>query len=185
MDKLFVVVDTETTGSSPLSGDRIIEIAAIPIYHGKIYYELRFHSLVNPQVTIPASISSIHGLKNADVSDEPSMLEVFPRFKEYVGNAVIVGHSIAVDMKFFDIAAKETGTFPFSNDYIDTYELAKALFNAGPYSLAGLARRLKIKDSPTHRAFDDARVGAKVFLALVERLGGFSKLGIYKKRWRG
>ncbi|RKX48824.1 MAG: 3'-5' exonuclease, partial [Thermotogae bacterium] len=139
MNNVFVVVDTETTGSSPLNGDRIIEIAAIPIYHGKIYYELRFHSLVNPQITIPAAISSIHGLKNADVNDEPSMLEVFPKFKEYVGNAVIVGHSISVDMKFFDIAAKETGTFPFSNDYIDTYELAKSLFQEGPYSLAELA----------------------------------------------
>ena len=82
MNNVFVVVDTETTGSSPLNGDRIIEIAAIPIYHGKIYYELRFHSLVNPQITIPAAISSIHGLKNADVNDEPSMLEVFPKFKE-------------------------------------------------------------------------------------------------------
>jgi len=185
MNKVYVVIDTETTGPSPLSGDRIIEIAAIPIYRGKMFVDLAFHSLVNPQIRIPAYISGIHGLKNEDVTSEPTISDVFPKFKEYLGNAIIVGHSIEVDMKFFDIACKEIGTFPLSNQYIDTLKIAKDLFKEGSYSLAELAKRLKIKDAPTHRALDDARVTGKVFLAMVKKLGGFSSIRKYVKRWRG
>ncbi|MDD2334813.1 MAG: 3'-5' exonuclease [Mesotoga sp.] len=185
MKKIYLVIDTETTGSSPLGGDRILEIAAIPIYGNKILQNLSFQSLVNPLVLIPAQITGIHGLKNEDVSEEPTMAEVFPRFRDYVGGATIVGHNIVNDMTFFDIASKETGVLPLTNNYIDTISIAHEVFSEGPYSLKSIAGRLKIRDVPTHRAMDDARVTAKVFLALARRLGGISEMIKYEKKWRG
>jgi DNA polymerase-3 subunit epsilon len=128
MKKIYLVIDTETTGSSPLSGDRILEIAAIPVYGNKILHNLSFQSLVNPLVKIPAQITGIHGLKNEDVSEEPTMAEVFPRFRDYVGGATLVGHNIVNDMTFFDIASKETGVLPLVNNYIDTIDIAHEVF---------------------------------------------------------
>ncbi|PNS42100.1 PolC-type DNA polymerase III [Mesotoga sp. B105.6.4] len=185
MKKIYLVIDTETTGSSPLSGDRILEIAAIPVYGNKILHNLSFQSLVNPLVMIPAQITGIHGLKNEDVSEEPTMAEVFPRFRDYVGGATLVGHNIVNDMTFFDIASKETGVLPLVNNYIDTIDIAHEVFFEGPYSLTNIAKRLKIRDVPTHRAMDDARVTAKVFLALARRLGGVFEMIKYEKKWRG
>ena len=185
MKKLYVVVDTETTGSKPLEGDRILEIAAIPVYGGKITHNLAFQALANPLVVIPVQITGIHGLTNEDVSEEPPMAEVFPKFKDYIGTSVLVGHNIVNDMTFFDIASKETGLMPLSNNYIDTIELAREAFEDGPFNLYGLARRLRIRDVPTHRAMDDARVTAKVFLALARYLGGLSEVGKFVKKWRG
>mgnify|MGYP000945618589 CR=1 FL=1 len=185
MKKVFVVVDTETTGSKPLEGDRILEIAAIPIYGEKIIYKLAFQSLVNPMVMIPAQITGIHGLRDRDVLEEPTMAEVFPKFRDYIGSATLVGHNIINDMTFFDIASKETGVMPLSNNYIDTIELAQEVFEDGPYNLYGLAKRLKIRDIPTHRAMDDSRVTAKVFMSLAKNLGGLQKILKYEKKWRG
>lgn len=107
MKKIYLVIDTETTGSSPLEGDRILEIAAIPVYGNKILHNLSFQSLVNPLVMIPAQITGIHGLKNEDVLDQPTMAEVFPRFRNYVGGATIVGHNIVNDMTFLILHRKK------------------------------------------------------------------------------
>lgn len=185
MKKVYLVIDTETTGSKPLEGDRILEIAAVPVYGGKILHKLAFQSLVNPLVMIPAQITGIHGLRNEDVSEEPTMAEVFPKFRQYVGSATLVGHNIVNDMTFFDIASKETGELPLANNYIDTIDVAHEVFQDGPYGLYALAKRLRIRDVPTHRAMDDARVTAKVFLALARYLGGIGQMIKYEKKWRG
>lgn len=185
MSSVYIVIDTETTGSNPLKGDRIIEIAAFPIYKNKIYYDLMFHTLVNPEIKIPAQITGIHGLKDRDVSDKPTMFEIYPRLRNYLGDSVIVGHSIYSDLKFFDISAKETGKFPLSNRFIDTLELSQLVFKRGPYNLSTVSKRLKIKDMPTHRALDDARVTAKVFLALRDKIGGSKAIKQYEYQWRG
>jgi DNA polymerase-3 subunit epsilon len=185
MSSVYIVIDTETTGSNPLKGDRIIEIAAFPIYKNKIYYDLMFHTLVNPEIKIPAQISGIHGLKDRDVSDKPTMFEIYPRLRNYLGDSTVVGHSIFSDLKFFDISAKETGEFPINNRFIDTLELSQLIFKKGPYNLYTISKRLKIKDKPTHRALDDARVTAKVFLALKNKIGGSKAIKQYEYQWRG
>ena len=43
-----IILDTETTGLSPLEGDRIIEIACIET-KGLIPTKKRFHILLNPK----------------------------------------------------------------------------------------------------------------------------------------
>ncbi len=185
MDKVFLVVDTETTGSNPFKGDRILEIAAIPIYHEKIRYDLSFHSLVDPQVKIPGFITTIHGLKNSDVKNKPTLREIFPEFKRYIGNSIIVGHGIKSDMVFFDFASRESGVNPLSNNFIDTLEITKEIFPDGSHKLSDIAIKLKLKDKPTHRAYDDARVTAKVFLKLKDKFITTEALLSYSKKWKG
>lgn len=185
MEKIFLVVDTETTGSNPFDGDRILEIAAIPVYKDKIRYDLSYHSLVDPQVRIPGFITTIHGLKNSDVKNKPILREIFPDFKRYVGNSIIVGHGIKTDMIFFDFASRESGINPLSNNFIDTLEITKEIFPDSSHKLSDIAVKLKINDKPTHRAYDDARVTAKVFLHLIHRVISMPALMSYSKKWKG
>ena len=49
-NNVFLAFDLETTGLSPEYGDRIIEIAAIPIFNKKIKFKYSFHTLVNPMI---------------------------------------------------------------------------------------------------------------------------------------
>lgn len=185
MRTVYVVIDTETTGSEPMKGDRIIEIGAVPIYKGKVMSDLAFHALVNPEVIIPGHITGVHGLKNDDLVQAPTMIEVFPRFKDYLGSSLVVGHNIVADMTFLDMASKETGIAPLTNRYLDTLELAKEVLRNGPFKLTDLAQRLGVSERPTHRALDDAFVTARVFLELARLMGGLFRLRRYVKNWRG
>ena len=47
LDAEYVVFDVETTGLSPLDGDRIIELAAVRVRRGVIVD--RYHSFVDPR----------------------------------------------------------------------------------------------------------------------------------------
>lgn len=182
--QVFVAFDLETTGLKPYLGDRIIEVAAIPIFNRRIKRKYEFHTLVNPNIRIPGEVSQFHKLNNTDIENAPTILEVFPRFKEYVSGTILVSHNAKMDMKFLDVAAKESGILPLNNYYIDTLELSKALLETGPYSLEHLSKRFKIYEGKSHRAYDDALMTAKLFLIFIKRFG-LKSLSDFIKRWRG
>jgi DNA polymerase-3 subunit epsilon len=169
-DTVFCVVDTETTGTDPLAGDRIVEIAAVPVFKGKIYRNKAFHSLVNPRIRIPALIQKVHGISNMDIEEAPDMDAVYDLFRDYVKGTVLVFHNANFDLTFLDMMAKETGNFPITNPYIDTLDLSEEIFGK-PHSLKWLCERLGIKTTIQHRALPDALVTARVFVKLVEYLG--------------
>jgi len=181
---IYVVVDTETTGLDPENGDSIIEIAAVPVYKGKIYKKHMFHALVNPIVRVPAVVTSIHGLKNSDLESYPTMHEVLPRFIEYVGSAVLVMHNAVMDLSFLDAAAKSVGRLPPFVRYVDTLEIAKYLYPKESHSLMSLANKYRIKVEKLHRAKADALLTAKVFLRMLRLLGEDEVRG-FIKIWKG
>ncbi|KUK83875.1 MULTISPECIES: PolC-type DNA polymerase III [Petrotoga] len=181
-DKVFLALDFETTGLNPEFGDRIIEIAAIPIYNTKINFKYAFHTLVNPRIFIPAEVSKFHKLNNQDISNAPSLLEVFPRFKEYVGDSIIVSHNVKMDLRFLDIAAKESGMFSIDNYYIDTLEISRYYFDKGPYNLEFLSKKFNLGIKQFHRAWDDALSTAKLFQKYI-KLFSFEAITNFIKKW--
>jgi DNA polymerase-3 subunit epsilon len=166
-DNVFLAFDLETTGLKPYTGDRIIEIAAIPIHNNKINYKYSYYSLVNPEVTVTASTAKYHKLSDKDISKAPFLKDVFPKFKNYISTSVLVSHNIEMDLKFLDMAAKESGIFPVRNYYIDTLELSRYFVDMRSYKLETLAKRFKIDTENFHRAWDDAVTTAKLFLKLL------------------
>ncbi|PLV59219.1 PolC-type DNA polymerase III [Thermotoga sp. KOL6] len=182
-DTLFFVVDTETTGTDPFGGDRIVEIAAVPVFKGKIFMNKAFHSLVNPHVRIPALIQKVHGITNEEIEEAPDMGTVYENFRDYVKGSVLVFHNANFDLAFLDMMAKETGNFPITNFYIDTLDISEEIFGR-PHSLKWLCERLGIKDKIEHRALLDAKVTAKVFVRLI-RLLGEHKVDDFIRRKRG
>jgi len=56
-----IVLDTETTGLDPFTGDRIVEIGAVELFNhmptGEVY-----HQYINPERDMPAGAFAVHGL---------------------------------------------------------------------------------------------------------------------------
>jgi len=180
---VFCAVDTETTGVNPDRGDRIIEIALVPVYRGKIILEKAYVTLVNPMVRIPALVEKVHGIGNSEVVRAPSMDDIFPTIKSYLSNMVPIFHNGKFDLMFLDYAAKEIGSFPIDPTYIDTYEMSSILFGK-PRSLEWLARYFSITDKIHHRALDDAVVTARVFLRMAQMIG-YERVGEFLLKWNG
>jgi DNA polymerase-3 subunit epsilon len=98
----FVVFDCEMTGLQPLQGDEIIQIGAVQVVQNRI---LTGEGLGASSTRPPYSPGSIkfYGITDVDVVGKPSIVDVLPEFRAYVGSGVMMGHNAAFDMKFISL----------------------------------------------------------------------------------
>lgn len=80
------------------SGDRITEIGAVKIRNHQVVDE--WHSLVNPQRSIPAKITQITGITNEMVRGAPIFAEVADSFMRFMGDGIFVAHNVNFDYGF-------------------------------------------------------------------------------------
>jgi len=158
----FVALDLEFTGTDP-QRDEVIEVGAVRFRPGRILET--FHRLVNPYRPVPAEVQRLTGITDRDLRQAPPLAVVAGELEAFVGEAPVVGHSIAQDLAFL-----ERRGVAFPGPALDTYDLAHTLLPRGEYSLQALARALGVAHMPRHRALEDALATAGVFSALVERL---------------
>ena len=174
-DVTFVVVDLETTGTSP-EGSGITEIGAVKVRGGEIVGE--FQTLVNPGYDIAPFVALLTGITNAMLVDAPTPAAVLPAFLEFSRGAVIVAHNAPFDTGFLRAGCEQLGlTWP-NPTVIDTVRLARATLSRDEVSnckLSTLATFFRSPITPTHRALDDARATVHVLHGLLERLG---RLGV-------
>lgn len=171
-DSVFVIVDLETTGGSPLDAG-ITEIGAVKVCGGEVVGE--FQSLVNPGEPIPPFITALTGISDSTVADAPSLAGVFPSFLEFITGATLVAHNASYDVGFLKGAAAKLGHVWPEPRVVDTVRMARAALENGEVvnrKLQTLAAFFKAPVTPTHRALDDARATVHVFHALLERLAG-------------
>ena len=173
----FIVLDLETTGSSPTAGAGITEIGAVKVRGGEVMGE--FQTLVNPGGTIPAFITILTGITQSMVAPAPKIEEVFPAFLEFLGpheENVLVAHNAPFDIGFLKAAASNRN-YPWPKyQVVDTARLARQVLLRDEVincKLATLAQFFRAVTSPTHRALDDARATVDVLHGLLERLGSF------------
>lgn len=171
----FVVVDLETTGTSPASGAMITEIGAVKIRGGEVLGE--FHTLVNPGSPIPPFITVLTGITDAMVAPAPLFDEVLPAFLEFCGSAnetILIAHNAPFDIGFLK-AASETHSYDWPNfRVLDTVKIARKTLTKDEtpnVKLGTLAQYFGLEEPPTHRALDDARATVHIFHHLLERLG--------------
>ena len=163
-----IVLDTETTGFEPESGDRIVEIGAVELLN-HLPTGRTWHRYVNPQRAMPAGAFEVHGLGDDFLRDKPLFAAIAADFLAFVGDAKLVIHNAAFDMKFLMHELRWADHPPIPMDRaIDTVALARSKFPGAPASLDALCRRFGIDNSARtkHGALLDAELLSEVYLEL-------------------
>ncbi|MCS7307404.1 MAG: 3'-5' exonuclease [Aquificaceae bacterium] len=174
LESTFVSIDVEATGVDP-SKSEIVEIACVRVEGGVITET--FSTLVNPGYSVPPKITALTGITNAMLVGKPKMEDVLPKFLKFVGDSALVAHKVEKDIAFIDKYHKMLYGKRFRPPHICTFNLARNILpDLKKYSLKDLADYFQVEHGRAHRAMDDARTTALVFLELLKIL--WNRLGI-------
>jgi DNA polymerase III, epsilon subunit, Proteobacterial len=169
-----IVLDTETTGFDPNDGHRIVEIGCVELID-HFPTTKNFHVYLNPERDMPAEAEKVHGLSAEFLADKPLFADVAADFLEFIGDAPLVIHNAAFDMRFLnaELGRLNMAQLPAERT-IDTIAMAKLKYPGARYSLDELCRRFEIDLTARdkHGALLDSELLAQVYLEL---LGGRQK----------
>ncbi|SMX32314.1 DNA polymerase III subunit epsilon [Maliponia aquimaris] len=177
-----IVLDTETTGFDPESGDRIVEIGAVELFN-HVPTGRHYHQYINPERDMPDDAFGVHGIgpdlltpprpaKEGEVTlrDKPVFAKVVDDFRAFIGDAKLVIHNAAFDMKFLNAELRWCGRPPLAaKSAIDTLDIARRKYPGSPASLDALCRRFSIDNTSRtlHGALLDSEILAEVYLELI------------------
>jgi DNA polymerase III epsilon subunit family exonuclease len=170
----YVVFDCETTGLRPSGGDRLVAIGAVKVRNGAVVATERFETLVQPGRRIPATSTRFHGITDAMVADAPATGEALQAFRAFTGDAVLVAHNAAFDLKFLHLGEAESGV-RFDRPAIDTLLIAARLEPTEPADLDSALKRRGLAVTQRHGALADAEATAEL---LVRQLVDLRQRGI-------
>ena len=166
----YTVFDTETTGLNPSQGDEIIQIGAARILNGKLLHSDTFEQLVDPQRSLPAESTKIHGIEPEMLIGQPVIGKVLPAFHAFSADTVLVAHNAAFDMRFLQLKEESTG-LKFDHAVLDTLLLSAVIHpNQDSHRLEAIAERFGVTIIGRHTAMGDAIVTAEVFLKMLPLL---------------
>ncbi|PUB17184.1 DNA polymerase III subunit epsilon [Yoonia sediminilitoris] len=164
-----IVLDTETTGFEPLEGDRIVEIGAVELM-GHVPTGRTYHQYINPKRSMPQEAFAVHGLGDEFLADKPVFADIAQAFVDFIGDAKLVIHNAAFDMKFLnaELGWVNRPLLPM-DQAVDTLMIARRRFPGSPASLDALCRRFGIDNSSRtlHGALLDSEILAEVYLELI------------------
>jgi len=164
-----IVLDTETTGLDPKTGDRLIEIGGIEIIN-RIPTGVEFHRFINPERNVPMEAQNVHGISTEFLIGKPLFREVYRDFLAFIGDDILVIHNAQFDVNFLNHELGLLGEKPLSFDrVVDTLALARRRHPAGPNSLDALCKRYGIDNSQRtkHGAIVDSLLLAEVYVELL------------------
>lgn len=165
-DQTYVVLDVETTGGLA-QRDRITEVGAVKVQRGVAVD--RFSSLINPERRIPRQIVELTGITDAMVSNAPKFSDVAPALRDFIGDAILVGHNVSFDYGFLREEFWRLGS-PFSVPSMCTrVEIRRHFPNLGSYALGELCRHFEIALEQHHRALCDAEATVQLLLIALDR----------------
>jgi len=161
LDETYVVFDLETTGLQKET-DKIIEIGAVKITGGQIADT--YSAFINPGQKLTPEITKLTSITDDMLEDAPDISSVLPGFIEFAGDAVLVAHNASFDVGFVTVAAGRMG-LDINNTVLDTLGLSRTLFpELGKHKLDVVAKYLGVSLENHHRAVDDAKATAEIFL---------------------
>lgn len=165
-DQNYTIIDLETTGLKAES-DEIIEYGALRIRDGKPAET--FSTLVHVDRTVPANITELTGISNADLMQGMEPSQALRAFLEFVGKDVLLGQYISFDMDFLRKNC-EKWELPFlTNKCIDLSKLArKKRCRMENYKLLTMMQHFGISDTLMHRALADCDCIYQVYCKLNE-----------------
>ncbi|MCR9219468.1 MAG: DNA polymerase III subunit epsilon [Alphaproteobacteria bacterium] len=164
-----IVLDTETTGFDPASGDRIVEIGCVEL-HNRVPTGETYWVYINPERDMPTAAFEVHGLSEAFLADKPTFHDIVDDFLRFVADAPLVIHNAAFDMKFLNAELEASGRAPLPmSQSVDTVAIARSRFPGAPASLDALCKRFGIDNArrTKHGALLDSELLAEVYLELM------------------
>jgi DNA polymerase III subunit epsilon len=163
-----IVLDTETTGLSPQSGDRVVEIGCVELIN-HIPSGKNYHAYINPERDMPEGAYRVHGLSEEFLSQKPLFSEVVADFSAFVADSTLIIHNAPFDMGFLKAEFDKVGHKLLQNDVIDTVQLARKRHPGARVSLDALCKHYGIDNSrrELHGALLDSEILAEVYLELI------------------
>jgi len=163
-----IFLDTETTGLSAQSGDRIIEIGCVEMVNRKLTGNNRHHYL-NPERDIHEEAQRVHGLSREFLADKPLFAAVAQDLRDYLAGAELIIHNAPFDLGFLDEEFRRLGlgrTRELAASVVDTLVLAKEMYPGKRNGLDALCDRLEVDNSGRtfHGALLDAELLAEVYI---------------------
>ncbi len=153
----YVVIDFETTGLSA-EHDKIIEIAAVKYVNGILKDSMT--TLINPRISIPPKATSINGITNSMVRNQPTIASIHGQFVSFIDGFTLVAHNAPFDIGFLK------NNFRLKSDTVkvfDTLSFARNHFNFPNNKLVTISNALGIDHKSAHRGQSDVEATAKVF----------------------
>ncbi|MBR3038566.1 MAG: hypothetical protein IKP03_06520 [Fibrobacter sp.] len=140
-------------------------------YYEKDSFYPELDLYINPEDRFDRICTSIHGITQARVENEPSFDVVWPSIEKYFTNSVVVGHNVAgADLDALVKSLRRYNLDVPELYYIDTYELARTYipqFEVKNYGMDALCAYFDIDIDNAHNAFDDACANSDLFRTMV------------------
>lgn len=168
-DLPLAILDVETTGLSPETGDRVCEVAILRCEGGEIVDALQ--QLVNPQRPMGAGAFAVHGLSDETLANAPYFPQVAPDMLALLEGAAWVGHNVLFDLGFLANELARLGAGLPSYTALDTMRLARGCYRLRSYALGRVAEALGIRvEGQSHRAMVDVLQTRALFDRVVAEL---------------
>jgi DNA polymerase-3 subunit epsilon len=172
-----IVFDTETTGLSPLNGDRLVEIGCVELIN-RVETGRTYHAYFNPGRPMPTEAQMVHGLSDAFLADKPRFQDCCEELLAFIGDSPLIAHNASFDFGFLNHELGACGrALVCLTRMIDTLVLARQRHPGAKHSLDALCTRYGIDRSlrVKHGALIDAQLLAQCYIELTGgRQIGFS-----------
>lgn len=158
-EDLFIAVDVETTGFSPIYNE-LIEVSAIK-YNGCEKLDT-FSTLIKPKCKIPINITRLTNITEEMVEGAPYVEFVIPELVKFIGDCTIVAHNASFDMGFLQNYSDNSFC---KNKVIDTVGLSRKMHPELPnHKLGTIAKHIGIEERGFHRAEFDCECAARIYM---------------------
>lgn len=168
-DNRQLILDTETTGTDPQNGDRIVEVGIIELINRRFTGE-KLHVYINPQRAMEEAVINVHGIYSEFLDGMPTFAQVGQAIFDFIQGAEVIAHNASFDMNFLQAEFERMG-LPSINErvaVVDSLAIAKQMYAGQRNSLDALVKRLDVgkQDRTFHGALLDAEILAEVYLAM-------------------
>src|SRR3954464_13193984 len=163
-----IVFDTETTGLSPLAGDRMVEIGCVEMFN-RVETGRTFHAYFNPERSMPSGAEAVHGLTEMFLSDKPRFHERCDELLEFLGDCPLVAHNASFDFGFLNHELNNCGRpLLCLSRMVDALQIARNRHPGAKHSLDALCTRFGVDRSlrVKHGALIDAQLLAQCYVEL-------------------
>jgi DNA polymerase-3 subunit epsilon len=165
----IVILDTETTGLSYDSGDKIVEIGCVELINNRITGKF-FQTYINPQRDVSAGAYRVTGISTDFLRDKPIFHKIADDFLKFVDDSILIIHNANFDVPFLNHELNLINKPLLNNPVLDTLLVSRELFPGKPCSLDAVCRRLNIDNTMRtfHGALLDSQILGKVYLMLLK-----------------